>query len=173
MERPGAHPQKRGLIIDIRPAAKVSLTKDQRHTMRQAVVDWPPIARVHEAFDEYVGDVLRVQNGNRESLGAACLKNGLDAYRENLAGPDQARLVAFLRAFLGTASNWLSGIHVESDEGAKWMVGHEEPLRAWLKSRNGAKIVESAAADDGVCNTLFHRVTPPRLIERLEMRKSN
>jgi hypothetical protein len=161
------------LIIDIRPAAKVSLTKDQRHTMRQAVVDWPPIARVHEAFDKYVGDVLRVQNGNRESLGAACLKNGLDAYRENLAAPDQARLVAFLRAFLGAASNWLAGIHVESDEGTKWMVGHAEPLRAWLKSRSGAKIVESAAADDGVCNTLFHRVTPPRLIERLEMRKSN
>lgn len=136
--------------------------------MRLAVVDWPPILRIHKAFDEYVGDTLRLPNGNRESLGATCLKDGLDAYRENLAARDQARLIAFLRAFLGTASNWLSGIHVESDNGEKWMVGHEMSLPAWLESRNGARVVDSATSDDGVCNRLFHRVTPPRLIARIE-----
>ncbi len=166
MERPGAHPQKRGLIIACGAAPRGKLSKDQRQTFRLASVDWPPIVRVHEEFDAYVGGALHLASG--EPLTMVCLKAGLGAYKRDLAQSDRARLVAFLQAFLLVAAGWLAGVHVRGADGDEWLAGHATPLRQWLSSPGQARLVHVDASQNGLCETLLRIITPPRLIDRLD-----
>lgn len=162
MERPGAHPQERGLIIDCRAGSRGLLNKEQRQTFRTAVVDWPPIARMNAEFDQYVGGMLRVP-GPGETLTTACLKAGLGAYHDSLTQPDRNRLIAFLRAFLLIATGWLAGVQIQGSNGDAWSVGHDMSLHRWAGSRSGLRVVDAGEPYSGVCHTLFRVITPPRL----------